>query len=254
MKNLKLFLGIAAMAAALTISCGPPPDIEVSGITLDKTTLDLIVTRTYTLVPTVSPDNATDKKVTWTSDNENVATVANGVVTAKSKGTAIITATAGNKTITCNVTVDGVLINDVVWATCNVKEAGKFVDNPEDYGNYFTFDDAKNACPAGWCLPTVKEIRTLFDDTKVSTEWVIGDKKGRRFTDIATGKSVFFPAAGYRSSGGQVFHTDVRGYYWSNDEYSAIIPYNLFFDKDKSDIDNEYIKTDGLSVRPVLKK
>lgn len=54
---------------------------------------------------TVIPPNATDKTVTWSSDDEDVATVANGVVTGVSAGTATITATASGKTATCEITV-----------------------------------------------------------------------------------------------------------------------------------------------------
>ena len=60
------------------------------------------------------PDNAANKTVTWTSSNNNVATVSNGVVTAVAEGTATITVTATNgtddtnddKTATCEVTVE----------------------------------------------------------------------------------------------------------------------------------------------------
>ena len=80
--------------------------MPVSGVALDKTSAELQVGKTLTLTATVTPDNATDKAVAWTSSNVAVATVAaNGVVTAKAEGTATITATAGGKTATCTVTV-----------------------------------------------------------------------------------------------------------------------------------------------------
>jgi peptidoglycan/xylan/chitin deacetylase (PgdA/CDA1 family) len=55
----------------------------------------------------VNPANATDKSISWTSSNENVATVNNGAVTPVAAGTAVITATAndGGKTATCDLTV-----------------------------------------------------------------------------------------------------------------------------------------------------
>ena len=80
--------------------------MPVSGVALDKTSAELQVGKTLTLTAAVTPDNATDKAVAWTSSNDAVATVdANGVVTAKAEGTATITATAGGKTATCTVTV-----------------------------------------------------------------------------------------------------------------------------------------------------
>ena len=79
---------------------------SVTSIELNKETLELTAGETYQLTATVSPDNATDKTVTWTSDNTDAATVdASGLVTAVAMGTAIITAKAGDKTATCEVTV-----------------------------------------------------------------------------------------------------------------------------------------------------
>ena len=80
--------------------------VAVTSITLDQTSLDLKEGETATLTATVKPDNATDKAVAWTSSNDKVATVKDGKVTAVKEGTATITATAGDKTATCKVTVE----------------------------------------------------------------------------------------------------------------------------------------------------
>ena len=77
-------------------------------MTLSQTSAKLLFGETLTLTATVAPANATNKRVTWSSSNEDVATVdENGVVTAKTEGTATITATTadGKKTATCKVTV-----------------------------------------------------------------------------------------------------------------------------------------------------
>lgn len=82
--------------------------VAVSKITVSPKTLNLEVGQIGTkLTATVTPDNATDKTVTWTSNNDKVATVAaDGTVTAVGEGTATITATAANgKKDTCKVTV-----------------------------------------------------------------------------------------------------------------------------------------------------
>ena len=80
--------------------------IPVTSVTLNKTSLALTEQETFQLAATVSPDNATDKTVTWSSSNTAIATVSNnGLVTAVAEGTTTITAKAGDKTATCSVTV-----------------------------------------------------------------------------------------------------------------------------------------------------
>ena len=80
--------------------------IPVTSVTLNKTSLALTEQETFQLSATVSPDNATDKTVTWSSSNTAIATVSdNGLVTAAAEGTTTITAKAGDKTATCTVTV-----------------------------------------------------------------------------------------------------------------------------------------------------
>ena len=88
--------------------------VNVTGVTLSETSAEMTLGgETLTLTATVAPANATNKTVTWTTSDESVATVANGVVTAVAPGTATITATATNgtadtsddKTAACTVTV-----------------------------------------------------------------------------------------------------------------------------------------------------
>lgn len=83
--------------------------VEVTGVSLDKTTLSLDKDQTYTLKATVAPANATNKAVTWSSNKPNIATVDfnKGTVTAVAQGEATITATADNgKAASCKVTVN----------------------------------------------------------------------------------------------------------------------------------------------------
>lgn len=83
--------------------------IKVTGITLNLTNVPLKKGETQQLIATVSPSNATNKNVKWTSNKTAVATVStNGLITAKSLGNATITckATDGSgKYATCDVTV-----------------------------------------------------------------------------------------------------------------------------------------------------
>ena len=99
---------ITAKAGDKTATCTvtvTKADVAVESVTLDKNSLELKAGNNATLTATVSPEGATNKDVTWTSDNPEVATVEGGKVTAVSEGTAIITAKAGDKTATCTVTV-----------------------------------------------------------------------------------------------------------------------------------------------------
>ena len=85
--------------------------IPVESVSLNKTELALNVGATETLTATVLPDLASNKKVTWTSSDETVASVdANGKVTALAQGEADITVTTedGGKTASCTVTVSDV--------------------------------------------------------------------------------------------------------------------------------------------------
>ena len=79
----------------------------VTSVTLDQAELALYTGDTATLTATVQPDNATNKNVTWSSNNANVATVQNGTVNAVGAGEATITVTTedGSKTATCTVKV-----------------------------------------------------------------------------------------------------------------------------------------------------
>ena len=79
--------------------------IAVTSVTLAPTELNLIVGGSATLKATVNPDNATNRDVTWSTSNDKIATVENGVVKGVAPGTATITATAGGMTATCKVTV-----------------------------------------------------------------------------------------------------------------------------------------------------
>ena len=87
------------------ISYSTSSSVPVSSVGLDKTSLSMSVGDTEVLTATVNPSNATDKTVTWSTDNSSVATVSNGTVTAVAEGTATITASAGGKSATCSVAV-----------------------------------------------------------------------------------------------------------------------------------------------------
>lgn len=86
----------------------PAAPVAVTGVTLNKNNTTIYTGRTETLNATIQPADATNKAVTWTSNNTGVATVNNGVVTGVSVGSATITAKTadGGFTATCTVTVE----------------------------------------------------------------------------------------------------------------------------------------------------
>ena len=119
--------------------------VSVTGVSLDKTSLSMTVGETQTLTATISPSNATDKSVIWSSNNTSVASVSSsGLVTAKAAGSAtiIVTTNDGGKTALCAVTVtqsgpEAVDLGlSVKWASYNVGAS-----KPEDYGDYFAWGE-----------------------------------------------------------------------------------------------------------------
>ena len=81
--------------------------VPCTGITLSATELVFTGTGTQTLVATVEPANTTDA-IVWTTDNANVATVTDGIITAVFNGNTTITATCGDFSATCSVSISGI--------------------------------------------------------------------------------------------------------------------------------------------------
>ncbi|MBP5322737.1 MAG: discoidin domain-containing protein [Bacteroidaceae bacterium] len=82
-------------------------EFEVAGVSLDQTNLTVGQDETITLTATVTPETAANKGLVWTSSNEDVATVVDGVVTTNETGEADITVTTvdGGYKATCHITV-----------------------------------------------------------------------------------------------------------------------------------------------------
>ena len=90
----------------LTAPVAPVTPVAVTAVTLSQTSLSLTTGGTATLTATVSPADAANKTLSWTSSNTGVATVNNGTVTAVAAGTTTITAMASNGVhAQCTVTV-----------------------------------------------------------------------------------------------------------------------------------------------------
>lgn len=120
----------------------------VTGITLDKTSLSLLVGQNATIsVTSVLPDNAYDKTISWTSSDDAIVSVDNsGKMMAKAKGKATIKAIANDGSgvfATCSVVtyllpkaVD--LGLSIKWADCNLGAS-----SPEDYGDYYAWGEVE---------------------------------------------------------------------------------------------------------------
>ena len=118
-------------AAVITVEALP---VAATGITLNKNSLSLVTGANETLVATVSPDNATNKTVIWSSSDSSVAKVdANGKVEALKKGTVTITATTedGGFQAECTVAVvcghSNTTTHPAVTSTCLVQGNVEYV-------------------------------------------------------------------------------------------------------------------------------
>ncbi|MBU3181845.1 Ig-like domain-containing protein [Clostridium psychrophilum] len=104
-------------------------DPKVASITLNKTIDNLIVGDIDALTSEITPTNAGNKDITWTSSDSAIATVDSiGKVTAVKAGTTIITATTvdGSKTATCNVTVESLAIESITDISNSVYEGDNY--------------------------------------------------------------------------------------------------------------------------------
>lgn len=100
--------GIGTVSDTVEITVTPKDvSVPVTGVALDKPEVSVAKGEKATLTATVTPDNADVRTVTWSSSDEKVATVVEGVVTAVAEGTATITVktTDGGFTASCKVTV-----------------------------------------------------------------------------------------------------------------------------------------------------
>lgn len=110
-------------SASITVSAGgksascsvtvSAKEIPVTSVSLSQTSVEMIVGEEMTLTATVEPDNATHKQLTWSSSDESVATVKEGLVSAVNAGTATISASAGGKTTSCTIKVISIPVTSV---------------------------------------------------------------------------------------------------------------------------------------------
>ena len=127
--------------ATITVTCGdktanvtvtvnkkPSNTVAVKSVALNKSNATLSVGNSITIVATVSPDNATNKSITWTSSDDNIASVNNGIITAKTVGTTTITAKSGKESATIKITVNPIKVKSI---SLNKKSTSIVLGNQE---------------------------------------------------------------------------------------------------------------------------
>ena len=173
------YRGNKAGAVALTATV-PVPTVAVTSVSLNKASLSFTGTgSSQTLTATVSPSNATNKTITWSSSNTSVATVSNGVVKAVGFGTATITAKSNNgKTASCKVTVNPIQPTGIKATP----------ENSTLYGLNGTVKLTANVMPSN---ATYKAVTWSSNNTHVATVSSDGTVKAVGYgTAVITAKTV----------------------------------------------------------------
>lgn len=199
--------------------------IHVTGVSLSPSSLQLVSGESSQLTATVTPANASNPAVKWSSSDTSVATVDNsGLVTAVAPGTATITAETydGGLTASCAVTVTDPtpagavdLGLSVYWATTNLGASSE-----TGYGNYYYFgswdwDLKQKGSP--WRVPTIEEWHELQNNCDI--QWTSkGGVNGVLITNAATNKSIFLSAGGYTGYYNDSYYSgkNTEAWYWSS--------------------------------------
>ena len=145
-------------------------EVKVTGIELDRNTVNMKYGRVIELKATIEPENATNREITWTSNNEEVATVSGGRVYSINPGKATITATTtdGNYKATCEVTVEDVTEDELTINTgYGLNDEDKTITN---ITNGTTVEQVKDNIETNGTITIVdKDGEPLEDGDKVGT-------------------------------------------------------------------------------------
>ena len=164
--------------ASIAATCEVTVKNPVKGLTLDKNDLAMNVGETAILTATITPPDADNTNIKWTSSNEAVATVVNGTVTAVASGTATITAVSESDTsraAACNVRVSKTAGEEFTTGAGNNTGFYKVIEAQEKTVS-FNGDENKNA-------KTLKVPETIKDENGIAytvTEIGKGAYKGRK--------------------------------------------------------------------------
>lgn len=179
--------------------------------------------------------------------------------------------------------VEGVLINGIIWATRNVDAFGTFAAKPEAAGMFYqwnrkkawpstgtvtdwdsnntggegdVWEAANDPCPDGWRVPTKEEQAKLLETANVSNVWTtLNGVNGRKFTDKTSGKSIFFPATGYRHPGtGTLNYAGINSFLWSSTSKSTDSAWFMNFGSESAARQTSDNRAGGFIVRCVLQE
>ena len=197
-------VGDASKSASCTVTVTKVVT-AVTGVSVNPTSVSLEPGKSASVVAQVTPDNATNKSVSWSSSNPAAATVdGNGKITAVAVGEAIITATTadGGKTSTCKVTVTQNVALALKEATASVAVSGKYQIVPTVTGTtntavtYATSNDKVATVDASGVVTGVAAgeatitVTSAADTTKTATVKVsvINDPKLDKTTPLLDSK------------------------------------------------------------------
>lgn len=150
---------VTVMMAALCVGCQKPvnepvnkpddtpevvePEVKLESLSLDVKQCELAVGGSQTLVLSLVPADFSREGLSWTSSRPDVATVADGTVTAVAAGETVITASLAGKSATCTVTVKAPVVPD----TPGEWDGKTFIDRSAqwktafvDHGTYWTYE------------------------------------------------------------------------------------------------------------------
>ncbi len=178
---------------AVVVKESAPVVIPVTGVSLSETTLSLEVGSTHSLTATITPANATNKTVLWSSNNPSMVSVQDGLVTALAEGEAIVTVTTvdGGYTANCTVTVtdkpvssEPITVRFKKPAAWNAVYLYAWLDGTPDLlgtwpGQPLT-EDAD-----GWYSYTFEEYIT-------SVNFIFNNGSGQQTSDLFTAQSVCY--------------------------------------------------------------
>lgn len=226
MANFILYSEMSGAQAAWGENGGNEPVVNVTGVTLNKTTQSLTIDETVQLVATIEPTNATNQNISWSASNGN-CTVSNGLVMAVAAGNCTITATTedGNRTASCVVTVSE--------AVADVPESpvdGKIVS----YAAAASYPQCTN-------VTALMKVRDLPDTgTKLTMKMKIADAS-QTITAYGKGMQTFQDETGLLNNGA-FKQPALSGYMVSTMEGDEIVGVASLYGYKMSDATYEYAK------------